>query len=406
MFALALLVALSAGDAPADSLVQRPPALAPRAAAPAALIVHSQPALPLVALRLSLLADDPAGYAGVGHLLQHLHYPALQEQVARVGGQVRLERNSDALVYTVVGPAAELAYLGGVLRSALAVPRVSETTLRIEAGVLAEERLAEWETAAGHVRAALRQQLFPQDLPATGTVAAARRWTVEALPGLWAQMYRPERVSVVAVGDVNVELVARAFGELPEPPAAPLPEPRVDTLPPRPPARAEATQGWLALGYAAEPGAEPAALSLAAWLLRRELRAHLPDASVEVEHWWTHHGQALVLVASAPEAALPVARRALAVGLPSLLPELTPGRVRAAAEALRREMLFHSRGPANMASLLGQFADRGGEPDAAQRFYDALGATGAGELERLLTTLAARTPARVELPPQPLPRRP
>src|SRR4051812_32837233 len=64
MFTLALALALLA---PRDTLRSRPAAQE----GPAVVVVHHQPAIPVVALRLSLLADDPEGYAGAGHLLQH-----------------------------------------------------------------------------------------------------------------------------------------------------------------------------------------------------------------------------------------------------------------------------------------------------------------------------------------------
>mgnify|MGYP006146791671 CR=1 FL=1 len=63
-----------------------------------AIVVLRQPALPIVALRLSLLADDPPGYAGAGHLIQHLLLPRLEERIARVGGRVQAVRTSDGWV--------------------------------------------------------------------------------------------------------------------------------------------------------------------------------------------------------------------------------------------------------------------------------------------------------------------
>src|SRR3954471_20230357 len=100
---LTLSLALAFAAAP-DTLRTRP---APAQDEPAVVVVQQQPAIPVVALRLSLLADDPPGYAGAGHLLQHLVLPSLEEQVARVGGRVAAVRGSDGLVYQVVGPASE-----------------------------------------------------------------------------------------------------------------------------------------------------------------------------------------------------------------------------------------------------------------------------------------------------------
>src|SRR5690349_12189176 len=115
-------------------------------------VVQRQPAIPLVALRLAILAEDPAGHAGAGHLIQHLVLPTLREQAGRVGATVEMERSSDAIVYTVTGPAAELEYLAGVLRSALQPPRPGQGELLVAGRALSEERLAEWETADQHIR--------------------------------------------------------------------------------------------------------------------------------------------------------------------------------------------------------------------------------------------------------------
>jgi predicted Zn-dependent peptidase len=387
---LALVAALAAAP---DSLPSAPAA---------SVVVHRQPAIPLVALRMAILADDPAGYAGAGHLVQHLLQPMLRDQVAVVGGQVQLQRTSDAVVFTVVGPAVELDYLAGVLRSALSPPRPSEAELLRASRELAEERLAEWETVDRHARSLLRARLFPNDLSAAGTEGGANRLMEEgAVRTAWEELYRPERVTVTAVGDVRLADVERAFAELPAAPPGRSAERLRDTLDLAPLAPAEATQGWLGLGYS---GAEmdPAALSVAARVVGNQLRGQLPLAAVEAEHWWTHHGQAMVLLASVPGAEMQTAQRALQTALSRAEATLTASQVFEAAKAIRREMLFFARTPERMAEVLGQFTDRGGDPDAAQTFYTALERVGEEEVEEVLRTLLERTPVRLEIPPQKL----
>ncbi|MDQ3555983.1 MAG: hypothetical protein M3409_04285, partial [Gemmatimonadota bacterium] len=199
-----LLVSLWAAGAavPTDTLSPHP-AVHRDTGPPGTVAVHRQPALPMVSLRLSLLADDPPGYAGAGHFQQHLVFPTLREEAARVGGHAQVTRTADALVYTVTGPAAELTYLARVLRSALAVPASGQGQMLAAARDLAEERNAEWETAPQHVRARLRGRLFPWQLPAAGTHSSALRLDLASVRAAWAAMYRPERVAVVAVGDVQ-----------------------------------------------------------------------------------------------------------------------------------------------------------------------------------------------------------
>ncbi|HEX2201917.1 MAG TPA: hypothetical protein VHG91_01400 [Longimicrobium sp.] len=365
-----------------------------------AVIVHHQPALPFVALRLSVVAPDPPGHAGAGHLMQHLLLPALEEQAARVGARVQAVRGADAVVYSVVGPASELDYLAGILRGALRVPQPGQGELLSSLGRLAEERAAEREAAATYVRAALRSRLFPADLPPAGTAEAAARLETARLAELWGEMYAPERVSVVAVGDVELDDVRRAFRALPPPPSERLSAaPAADTVVSLAADTPQATRGWIAAAYPA-PEADAAALTVTVRLLRNHLRRRMTRSAVEVEHWWTHHGQALALVVATPDSLVPAARRTVDGALGALGGTLNEGLVREAGEAVRREILFYSRTPERMAEVLGAFADRGGGPGGAQRFYARVGEVGEAEVRAVLELLAAQEAATILVPPQ------
>ncbi|HEX2189311.1 MAG TPA: hypothetical protein VHG51_10460, partial [Longimicrobiaceae bacterium] len=82
-----------------------------------------------------------------------------------------------------------------------------------------------------------------------------------------------------------------------------------------------------------------------------------------------------------------------------------PARVRDAAAGVRRDMLFYARRPERMADVVGQFIDREGDPDAAQRFYAAVEQVDEEAVRRVLEQLAERTPTTVDVPPQRLPNR-
>jgi predicted Zn-dependent peptidase len=398
---LALVSALAFTDSvPAPD---RSEATASRSAA--SFVLHHQPAIALVSLRMSLLADDPSGYAGAGHLIQHLVFPSIQNQVGRVGGTAQMQRTSDAVVYTVTGPALELEYLAGVLRGALVVPEVTSATVLAANRALAEERLAEWETADQHIRAALRARLFPNDVSPAGTESSARRMTAQTVGDLWAQMYHPERISVVAVGDIGMADLEHAFSDLPPARTARRAAEARDTVSRRPLAPAQATRAWLGNAYLTND-LNPAVASVLARLLRDDLRRRLPRAQVEAEHWWTHHGQAVVLVISTPEADLANARRMLSGALASVQRETDARRVTEAARAIRREILFYSRTTDRMAEVLGGFTDRGGDPDAAQQFFTALDRVTLQQARTALDQLIQRSPAREEIAPQALQRRP
>lgn len=399
MFAVSLLLALLTVP---DSLPQ-PRQFPDRA--PAAIVVHRQPAVPLVALRMSILADDPPGYAGSGHLIQHLVYPGLNERVSRVGGQAQIQRTSDALVYTVTGPAVELNYLSSILIETLMVPAAPLDALLRVTRELRDERLAEWETAPGHARALLRAQLFPADISAAGTDRSAARFTADDLPRVWASIYRPERVSVVAVGDVFVSDVEAAFANLPPAPMAEPIEIQRDSVILGPLAPPQTTRAWHAVSYLVED-LEPAAVTVTARLLRNLIAERVPTAQIDAEHWWSHHGQAIAIVGAVPEPGFSALRQAMNTAVSTLQRDLNFLRAVEAATAARHEMLFFARTPNRMAEVIGSFVDREGDPGATERFFDALLAIDDRDVRAVLESIEDQTPARAELPPQVLrPRR-
>ncbi|MBV9110027.1 MAG: insulinase family protein [Gemmatimonadetes bacterium] len=392
-------LALALAATPADTSHAR---TRPDAQDAPSVTVHRQPALPTVALRLSILADDPPGYSGAGHLIQHLLLPSLEDQAARVGARVQAIRGADAIVYTVVGPATELDYLAGILRSALRAPQGGTAEMLSAQGALAGERSAERETAPQYVRAALRAQLFPGELPAAGTEDAAQRLSTTPLDQVWAEIYRPGRVSIVAVGDVELASVQRAFRGLPAAPATgldPLPQ---DTVPSLAADTPQATRAWIGAAWSAGDQ-EPAAVSVTARLLRAYLRRRMTRSSVDVEHWWTHQGQAVALVVATPDSLTGAARRTVDGALTTLQGNLDERAVRDAAASVRRDLLFFSRSPERMAELLGEFADRGTGTDAAQRYYAALDTVTADDVRRVIDALKAADPATVFVPPQKIP---
>lgn len=392
---LALLFASAAGSLPAGAVAHSQVGGEPL------VVVHRQPAIPLVSLRLSLLVDDPPGLAGAGHLLQHLHYDRLRSAARVVGGQVHIERTSDAIVYSVTGPAAELPYLANLLKGTLVVPEPSVGARLAAERDLTQERMAEWENAATHLRAALRTRLFPGDLSAAGTALSAPRLSDLSLEEMWERLYRQDRIAIVAVGDVEADVVEEAFAQLPAPPP---PGPRVaasDTVPLAPLAAAEATRAWLGAGYRGDD-LHPATLSVTARLLANHLTATLPDAEVAAEHWWTHHGQAIVLALAVPPRQLATARSRVADAFTRLATTVDDDRVADAAAAIRHDMLFYSRTPDRMAEVLGRFVDRRGDADSAQRFYRDLAEVTTDDVRELLAQLSRARVVQAEIPPQAL----
>lgn len=390
MLILAVALALAATDTV--------PPLPPPSADEPVVVVMRQPALPIVALRLSLLADDPPGYAGAGHLIQHLVLPSLEERVGRVGGRVEAVRTSDAVIYTVVGPAQELDYLAQTLRSLLRAPTPGTAETLQALAAVGAERAAEREIAPQYVRSALRARLFPDHLPAAGTEASLARLTTARLGEVWNAMYRPERVAIVAVGDVEVDGVRRAFRDIP-PAGGASARALVDTVRPFAADTPQATRGWIGRAWNAT-SEDPATLTVTSRLLRNHMRRRMTRSQVDVEHWWSHGGQALAIVVATPDSLVATARRTSDGALAALRDNLDEALVRDAAASVRREMLLFARTPERMADVLGAFADRGEGADASQRFFAAVDAVTEADVRDLLDRLIDTEPVLVDVAPQ------
>ena len=67
---------------------------------------------------------------------------------------------------------------------------------------------------------------------------------------------------------------------------------------------------------------------------------------------------------------------------------------------MRRDLLFYGRTPERMAEVIGSFADRTGQPDAAQRFFAALDGVDEAAVRRVLEELRGATAVTIEVPPQ------
>ncbi|HLM69396.1 MAG TPA: hypothetical protein VK358_17785, partial [Longimicrobium sp.] len=138
-------------------------------------------------------------------------------------------------------------------------------------------------------------------------------------------------------------------------------------------------------------------------LLRNHLRRRMTRSQVDVEHWWTHDGQALALVVATPDSLVATARRTSEGALTSLRDNLDEALVRAAAASVRREMLLFARTPERMADVLGAFADRGEGPDAPQRFFAAVDAVTEADVRGVLQRLLESESVVVEVAPQRIP---
>lgn len=363
------------------------------------VIARPQPESPLVALRLSVPLEGGRGGRGVARVLQHLVRERLEAEAAGQGARVWLAATPTHAVYGIVGPVESFDALVEILRRAAGLPEVRPLDLEIARAAAAVEESAAVELPEALLRRRLRQALFPSLPPGDG--AAVHAVTAGLLREFWRDHYRPERMQVVVVGGLPAPTAIAAFRGWRLTMEAQLP----DGLPPPSGAepgrdsRAQALFPWAGVGYPAE-GLDAASLAIAALLVEARLAGQgIRKASAEA---WCHSDRcALVVVGAAAASGLDakgVARRLRA----AVSESASRAETRSVAEArrtLRNRILFAARTPDGLATVLGEFAERTGDPRGAERFLDALDRADAASVRSVLRALAEREPATAEVNP-------
>ncbi len=350
----------------------------------------------VVTLRLSVPLEEAPEEAGAGQLLRRLAQDRMDALASRVGAQVRVIRHGTALVYEVSGSAADLDFLGWILREGVRAPEEGRfQEIRREALADVARRL---ETPQGVLALRVREALSPGAPPPHGTTSALERMDAARLASVWARSHRLDQSHLVVVASLPTEVLLASLVDLGLPEAGPDP-----VLPPLPPTgeprpRPEVIRFWLAEAWPVEGGRDPRAL-VAVRLLTETIRDRPGDYELGVELWEVGRRWALVLSG----AAYPRAQQAMRTRLQGLLRE-TSGRVtdeavRTHAAEVRRDLLNSARTPWGLAELVGQALDLGETPQEVEGFLETLARMEAADLRRFLDGLAATTPVREEVRP-------
>jgi hypothetical protein len=362
------------------------------------LVVREQSAPPLIAIRLSIPVEESPGLAGAGRVLQLLIQERAQAEVDRFGGRLELTRTPSHLVYAVAGPAIAFGEMVAVLKYAVAPP---QSVLRAPNAVwltARREALAEFETPDLLIRRRLEAALFPalaagQAGPELGDLPSSQE-----LEWFWQRWFRPSQMSVIVVGPIGAEVARAAFRGWPEPPS-----PRARSTPIR---TTEALPGpevisaRAGLGYPAG-AAEPAALAIAAALVEESL-PELDLRQAVAELWWAAGRTALVVIGAAPAsppASAAALRTSLQLAVATVASRANVADLERVRRRLRHSLLIRARTPGGLASVLGEFLDRTGEPGSAGHFLRTLGEIDDDEVRRTLRTLIYQPPIVVELQP-------
>jgi predicted Zn-dependent peptidase len=403
--ALATLAAISCGYQLGDAAVG-PVDVLDDGAGPA-VIARWNPTPALVALRLSVPIDEETSPPGAARILQELARKPLEAEARRIGARIEFSTTPAHAVYMVSGPVGVFGALVALLERAIGPPALSMRSLESARVAVQWEAAAALETPAGLVRRRLQKAMFPF-LPApSGAPAALAPLRPTDLDAFWRRNYRPERMTLVAVGPVRGDRVAAAVAEWrgPEPARhTPGRPPHIDVAPADGP-EPQVVSSWVGLGYPLE-GEDPVVVAVAARLIDERLAAQ-GFRSVSAELWWDagRLGIAVIgadLPGSAAEANGDVAR-SLADRLGTLVRETvhsaSAASIRRARDDLEMRILLGARTPAGLASLIGELADRAGDPEAAPDFVAALAELDESEVLALLDRLSYQAPIPVEVAP-------
>lgn len=361
-------------------------------------VIHKEMSQPqLVAIRLSIRVSEAPPVAGAASVLQELARGWLETDARKLGATVGLDRSPSHAIYSIVGPRESFEAMVELLRRAVERPTLEPARISAARARVEHRSRALLEVPDLRVRVGLIAQLFPTsaDSSAIHLPAHLSPATVE-----WFRRrnYTPGNSVVVVVGAVSRDEALAAFRDWPQPPAPERARPSgaFETDPPVP----QAVSSWAGIGWSASD-ASPSVLAVAAALVTDRLRARgMSRARAEV--WWGPGALGLVALGAIPPGSGAESTRpaeALRLAVTEAADGATAQAVATVRGRLWRRFLHSVRTPQGLASMIGQFYERTGNPDAGARFLADLSRVDADRVGATLGALLERTPAVVEVRP-------
>lgn len=274
------------------------------------VVLHADPRSPLVTVTWRVqagAADDPPGFTGTAHLLEHMMFEG-SAHVARgdfdarleaVGGESNAWTTRDSTTYQVLVPAPALDLALFLEADRQVSPLLDPGAFENEVGVVTLEQAALEDRAHGQDPQVLADLLYPPGDPYRNPILGRAQDHANltgndtAIRVFFRERYTPDRAILVVAGDLDLDeaeaLVRRRFSALAPRPAAarPLPVP-VDLMAPGPSPRQGSGhgRGRLYVAWRVVPDAHPDAPALAlAWWLLTTRGGRLDPLPGSVEAW-------------------------------------------------------------------------------------------------------------------------
>jgi len=243
---LAVLLAVHAGAAPVAHREVLPNGIR--------LLVAPRPAIPIVALRVSLRAGsaaDPPDAPGLANLTAELLTrgtakrtgPELDQAIEFVGGGLEADASRDGTTVSLAILKKDLALGLDLLAEVLLTPTFPEDELRrkvaeIEGALRRSEENP--EAVAGRALARLIYPGHPYAHPVSGTIESVAKVTRDQVARFHRERYRPDAAAIAVVGDISVDEIRQALWHRLggwAPPPTPLPV--ISQAPTHPPVLSE-----------------------------------------------------------------------------------------------------------------------------------------------------------------------
>lgn len=365
------------------------------------VVVLAAPGEGVAALRLAVPLREGPTEAGVGTLLRDLARDRMEALARPVGARVSVSRTPWGIAYAVEGAAADFEYLAYLLRQGVSAPAVDVPAFQRARQRLRELAARTTETPGGRMVAELRARAAPEATPPWGGGAGLEPPDAARVREAWLRSHQSSGMTLVVSAPVVPEVVlaaTRGMGAPESAAAEPLdsPAPQSGTRP-----RVETIRRWYGEAWTWGAETDEPHAPVVALLLADHLRRTAPagDYEVGVELWELPDRWVLALVGSAYERRAAAMRGAVGGALASVRDALDPAAVANAVARARGDLLFQSRTPAGLVSLVGRAMEASGDPGAAARQLAALDRVDAASMAAFLTTLIGRGPVRAEVRP-------